>query len=508
MQMGYSASYIGAGTVDEVDVDVVHIPSVNMSLDKYSCGPVNCLYGWIGFMLNTGDLNNCGGFMQDIVQFNSNSGGTTWTEYYMNGNSQCGESSFGSTFSIPKGHDVLLKIYLSGTNTEYYVEDISTGTHSTQQTSNLGTWNKNSFQTMTEATDIAMTVGASSYQAATFHVQNGNNYYTYNIASSSAYTQVSGSYTGICSITPYSLGSWSNTFYGYDQALATVQGYCPSSAGGRSGHYGNTNYMYGGADGYSGYLSAPNSGDVSTVILGFNEEFVGGISIDGYSYNNNAGAYYSYVQVWVTAYNDSWPANPIYSATWSPSSSNSPNWIFIGDVQSGIQFIKIEVSYNSGYSAKVYIDAVNLGPSWVTQVYSSRTGHTGGGTVTNTNGLVGGPDGNYVNLHAPNGGDSAYITGYFGQTVVSWVCIAAFGYSYNNNAGAYYSSVSPEWSFGGSTWVVLPAATWNPSAGNVPYWNVESTGASNMRYVTISVNDSSGYSGNVYLDAVGLVPCG
>jgi hypothetical protein len=85
--------------------------------------------------------------------------------------------------------------------------------------------------------------------------------------------------------------------------------------------------------------------------------------VDGYSYNNGAGAYYSSVKVSVSSDDSTW--TQIYNGVWNPSSSGMPSWITIGIV-TNIRYIKITgLDCNSGcrkpgYRSDMYVDAFDI----------------------------------------------------------------------------------------------------------------------------------------------------
>lgn len=102
-------------------------------------------------------------------------------------------------------------------------------------------------------------------------------------------------------------------------------------------------------------LRAPNSGDSAWAEGNFGTLYSGELVVDGYSYNNGGGAYYSYLTVQVSSTGSSWTT--VYQNTWNPSGTNTPTWITVGSV-SNIQYVKVTVTYNSGDSANLYIDAI------------------------------------------------------------------------------------------------------------------------------------------------------
>ncbi len=284
----------------------------------------------------------------------------------------------------------------------------------------------------------------------------------------------------------------------YDQtylAGSFVTSYVTSGASG--GSVTNPSYIVGEPDGNYAVLAAPNSGDSAYDEGSFGAKYNGTIAIYGYSYNNGGGAYYSYVQVAVSATGSSWTT--VYSATWDPSSGNTPTYIPIASV-TGIEYVKITVSDNSGLSAKIYVDAISIFVgSYVQSQPTGGYGTTGGGTVTNPTDIVGIPDSAYTNLHAPNSGDSAWVEGNFGTLYSGELVID--GYSYNNGGGAYYSYVTVQVSSTGSSWTTVYTNTWNPSSGNTPTW-ITIASVSNIQYVKVTVSYNGGYSGDIYMDAI------
>lgn len=126
---------------------------------------------------------------------------------------------------------------------------------------------------------------------------------------------------------------------------------------GSCGSVSNPSNIVGLADGAYALLTAPNTGTSSYVEGNFGAEYSGQVVIDGYSYNNGGGAYYSYVQVLESS--DGTTFTSVYSATWNPSTNNQGAWTVIAYVTNA-QYIEVKVSYNSGYSAHVYVDAIYI----------------------------------------------------------------------------------------------------------------------------------------------------
>ena len=130
-----------------------------------------------------------------------------------------------------------------------------------------------------------------------------------------------------------------------------------------SGHVYNPTYLVGSPDGYLAQITAANSGDSGTIEADFGTTYSGTLIVDGYSYNNGAGAYYSSVQVSVSSTGTTW--TQIYNGVWNPSSSGLPSWITIGGV-TNIRYVKITALDCSsgcgkpGYSSNVYIDAFDI----------------------------------------------------------------------------------------------------------------------------------------------------
>ena len=131
------------------------------------------------------------------------------------------------------------------------------------------------------------------------------------------------------------------------------------------------------------------------------------------------------------------------------------------------------------------------------------------GQVNSPDNLLGGPDGSYANLRAPNSGDWAYIqadwgTGTsIGSSYEFSGTLSIDAYSYNNGGGAYYSTVTVYTSSDGSTWTNVYSSTWNPSGTNSPTWITIGT-VSGIRYVEIYVSDASGLSGDIFIDAMSI----
>ncbi|GEM_PF-3986864 len=136
--------------------------------------------------------------------------------------------------------------------------------------------------------------------------------------------------------------------------------YCESAAnsGSNGGSVSYWNQTTGSPDGLYGHLGAPNPGDSAFVLCDLGAFTSGTFSIDGFSYNNHAGAYYSQVEGETSKDGKTWSA-PIYNQQWQPSSNNQPAWITIGSV-SNIRYLKMIVLDSQGLSGSVYIDSAEV----------------------------------------------------------------------------------------------------------------------------------------------------
>jgi hypothetical protein len=128
-----------------------------------------------------------------------------------------------------------------------------------------------------------------------------------------------------------------------------------------SGQVTNPSYILGGPDNDLAEIRGPNSGDGAYIVADYGTHLYGTLSVLGYSYNNGAGAYYSYIEVYTSPDDSTW--TEVYNGFISPSGTNTPAWINVGTISSGspIEYVKIVTVYAAGDSANFYIDAVSLG---------------------------------------------------------------------------------------------------------------------------------------------------
>ncbi|MGH2637784.1 MAG: hypothetical protein ACRDF4_00615, partial [Rhabdochlamydiaceae bacterium] len=178
-----------------------------------------------------------------------------------------------------------------------------------------------------------------------------------------------------------------------------------------------------------------------------------------------------------------------------PSSGNSPTWVTINSTTSE-RYIQIEVEDNVGYSGNVYLDSVSLASGSYLQSVKSTSG-----SVSNSEYLLGPPDGQLAEIAAPNYGDISYIIGNLGTLYSGNLMLDA--YSYNNGAGSYTSTVTVYTSPDDSTWTQVYSSTWSPSSNNEPTW-FNLGNVNNVQYIKIQVQDNNYYSGNIYIDAAYL----
>jgi hypothetical protein len=484
--MGYTSYWTSMlGGVYAVYTKVTSLPQVSMTSS-----------GWIGFMVNTGNLLSCSGFMQVGVFYDNNGGG--WKEGYMNADSNCALTHFTNQISsVSPGDNMELEISQSGTNTIYSVKDDRTGASTNVTVITIGQWDYNSFQTMTEAQGDVLT--KSDFSCTNSYVSDVIKYY---ITTDSYYMSDPARYGGACTTSAniYNIGTWQNSIYGYDEPQLNTRGHCVDnvhSYGTRNGGgVNNPSNIVGTPDGSFAQLGAGNYGDSAFIEIDFGAKYSGTISVLGYSYNNGNGAYNSHVLASVSSDGSSWSS--IYSSVWSPSNGNNPTWITLG-VAKSIRYVNITVADDLGDSANVFLDAMSLGCECVTGYVSSGTGGTKGGTVSNPTNIIGAPDNTFSVLYAPNSGDSATIEADFGSSYSG--SLALFGYSFNNGNGAYYSYVSLSVSTDGSKWTQINPQTWNPSSSNTPTW-VQFGSVNNIRYVKVTVTYHNGYSASLHIDSV------
>lgn len=299
----------------------------------------------------------------------------------------------------------------------------------------------------------------------------------------------------------YTTPTLSNGIYSQNFLAGTVASTYVASGTYGSGTVSNPGDVLGVPDGYSANIHGPNYGDGGYIKAEFQvtstgyTSYSGFIVVDGYSYSNGGGAYYSHVYVDVSS--DGSTYQQVYAATWNPSSTNKPTWINIASV-SNAKYVEIIAKDDNGYSANVYVDSISLYIGSYVQTYIA-SGTNGSGTVTNPSGIVGVPDNSLARIYGGNPGDGGWVEGEFSALLSGWLTID--GYSYNNNNGGYYSHVYVYTSSDGTNWQQQYVGTWGPSANNVATWVIK-VGVSNIQYVKIEAIDDNGYSANVYIDAV------
>lgn len=348
VQMGYQSTYTATGTIQGVSTEIPLLP------DRNPAGG-----GWVAFLLNTGDTGSCSGFMQvGLIQYVQ---GGAFGPVYMNGDSYCSPTSFTQYLGAAPGHDVIMEISHSGSNTTYYIYDSNSGYSASASVSSLSTWSSNSFQTMTEGTFDGGTEGGMRYANSYFIDPNGN---WQAITTGSQSWSNPSQYGGACSTSSYFLPSWDNNRYGYSESSFATEGYCAHSMTSYDHAYGNggvnnANGIIGGPDSSSTEIYAPNSGGWAQIVSDFGQTFSGTLYLDMYSYNNGGGAYYSWVNVSVSADASTWTT--LWSGSYvNPSGTNAPSWISIGSVSS-VKYVWVEVQYHGGYSADLFIDAEAIG---------------------------------------------------------------------------------------------------------------------------------------------------
>jgi hypothetical protein len=116
-------------------------------------------------------------------------------------------------------------------------------------------------------------------------------------------------------------------------------------------------WAVGSPDGWCATLTALHSGNTSSIVGDMGALVSGTLKIDGFSAGVGGGKYNSYVVVSTSADYVHW--NPLYSGTWTPSTTNLPQWITIGSV-SNVRYIKVLVQYYNGQSAEVLVDSVKI----------------------------------------------------------------------------------------------------------------------------------------------------
>ena len=343
-QTGYSATYTAGGTLTAVQVDIDTLPSLSLG-------------SRMNMALNTGNISSCSGFMQDIAQYEPVGG--PYLEYYMNGDSGCiaSEDSSQASPQIASGDRIWMEIYkATSTTTTYYIEDLSNSGLAYETVTSLSTWTQDSWQTMTEYFGTSGSVPSFDYDKGNF-TDTG----TKPIGGSG--TSVTGSYGGACATASYSLGSWSNSIHGYNEPSFTTEGFCSTSYTtsntiGSGGQANNPTYADGTPNGQAAQLRGPNSGDGGYDIVSFGQSVGGELHLFAYSYNNGGGAYDSEVIVSTSSDDTHW--TQLYSSQWTPSATNTLAWVDIGSV-SNIEYVNVTTIYYGGYSANLYVGAVEVG---------------------------------------------------------------------------------------------------------------------------------------------------
>jgi hypothetical protein len=350
VQTGYSAGYTGSGSISEVTVDIESLPS--LSLNSH-----------IFFMLDTGDLISCSGFMQDVAEWVPITG---WQENYMNGNSNCDSASDSTQASpaIASGDEAVEEIYqASSSTTTYYTADLSNGGAGSETTSSISTWGDNSWQTMTEYMGISGSVPSLDYEYGQFVA--GGTIYDVGGPSTSLSGTITGlsegPYSGACATNTFNLGSWSNTIYGYNEPSFTVEGQCTnnyeSSGTVGGGVISDPTWAAGTPNGDEAELRGPNLGDGANVTVDFGQSVDSGdLCLFGYSDNNGNGAYDSTVVVSTSPDDTTWTT--LTTTTISPSSTNNPTWINLGSVGSSYEYVNVTAVDNNNLSANFYLGAV------------------------------------------------------------------------------------------------------------------------------------------------------
>lgn len=361
IQTGYDSYYVGGGTISWVQTQLLDVPSLSNS-------PLATF-----FFLNTGSNSGCSGFMQNGLQFLSG----TFSEVYMNGFNGCIVQSDPVQLASQSvaGHDLLLLTENQGGGTgktTYSIEDLNNQNIAYVTVTNIGTWGDNLFETMTETHANAVSIGSFKYDGSSFGNPSGS---AVSVQTGSNQVTTPSLYGGACTTNVYTLGSWDNSYAGYQEGSVSPRGYCAYNylgAGGTGGVVVNPSNIEGGPDNLLTEMTAPNGGTWSYIETDFGQGFTGTISIDGYSYNNNGGAYYSHVIVSVyDPFSESWSkiydvncapnANPPPNCPWNPSNNNSPAWVSVGTVtQFPVEDMNITVVDNTGYSGRLYIDAVSI----------------------------------------------------------------------------------------------------------------------------------------------------
>lgn len=484
------------GSLSSVYVDLTNTAYNDMT--GASCGgpPCSPTNGMWSYQFNVVFPTDSNFMLQDVIEVN-----TVTNSCYAHGQSSSG------TPSTPTYSFACSNILLPGENFKWVIDSSSNLFVDTKFVLNgvtAYTWTSSavfgcsSCISMKDVYAQSVWAGAESgplnYVYANLYSGQGDMDYAgvnqFNCGSSTCVIVVTVEYSNAQYTNPTGSGTtWNQTY----DAGVLVSSYVASGATG-TGSVTNPAYIVGPPDGLYATVAAPNSPDTAYDEGSFGSANSGTLVIYGYSYNNGAGAYYSRVQVQASSDGSTWTT--VYTNTWSPSSNNQPAWVTIASV-TGIKYVKVTVSYYSGYSARIYIDSISLFISSYAQS-ETNSGHSGGGTVTNPTYVVGPADGLFTLLTGPNSGDSSWVEGNFGALYSGQLVID--GYSYNNGVGAYNSYVQVQVSSDGVSWSTVYTNFWAPSSTNTPTW-ITIGSVSNIQYVKVTVSFHSGWSAKVYIDA-------
>jgi hypothetical protein len=251
----------------------------------------------------------------------------------------------------------------STSHTYYQVTDVTTESTWDTTVSNIGTWGDNSFQTMSESSSALTTVGYTNYENSFIEVGPPGciSCTEYNVGGSGTYPPLF--YGGVCSSSSYSLGTWSNSVYGYSQPAFTIEGSCIRSVADSNiciqGDSHNLVSNPGGIIGAPDYsyteLYAGNPGDCAWVSgsLGQKQTPSSSYSIraEAYSYSG----YESYLFAFISTDGSTWTQIGDVKIT-----STGLAWIQIGTTSSSVLYIKLEAEFYNGYSSRVGIDSVAI----------------------------------------------------------------------------------------------------------------------------------------------------
>lgn len=307
--------------------------------------------GWFDLLLDTGNLASCAGIMQNGLETQ----GSSWYELYVNGNS-CVANNYTTMTSISAGHNVESRVdAYSSSQTEFSMYDNNTGNFVYQLVSNLQTWSYNTIETMTESDSLSGTAGSVQWQDAAFD-QSG---YGYSVGGTGTSTPVA--YGGVCSTSVTTFGSWSTSYYGFQEPSFGLEGLCTTGLNQDYTTYGqgqvhNEAYSVGFPNSNYAEIYGGNNGDGGSIYPAWaSGQHSGELYIWGYSYNNGGGvAYRSWVIV--KYYNGaSWVQ--LSASYWNPSATNTGSWIDIGHVTNA-EVVNITSIFYGGYSADIFVGAV------------------------------------------------------------------------------------------------------------------------------------------------------